>query len=228
MEELRNAGIGCSPHAFPLPDQAPDRIGRPPQQAQEPDGAGYANCEMARGASPFNSEPTDTMSKLISLNVLLTQEIKDLHSAESQLVKALPKMAKAASDADLKAGFKTHLDETKVHVERLDQIAAILGVSPRGKVCKAMKGLVEEGAETIEEEGDPVIKDLALIAAAQRVEHYEISGYGSARALAEALKLDEVVDLLQMTLDEESATDLILTRLAEQFLPAALKEDANA
>jgi ferritin-like metal-binding protein YciE len=168
------------------------------------------------------------MSKLISLNVLLTQEIKDLHSAESQLVKALPKMAKAASGAALKAGFKTHLDETKVHVERLDHIATILGVSPRGKVCKAMKGLVEEGAETIAEEGDPVIKDLALIAAAQRVEHYEISGYGSARALAEALKLDDVVDLLQMTLDEESATDLTLTRLAEQFLPAALKEDANA
>lgn len=168
------------------------------------------------------------MSKLTSLNVLLTQEIKDLYSAESQLVKALPKMAKASSAGTLRDGFKAHLDQTKVHVERLDQIATLLGVSPKGKVCKAMKGLVEEGAETIAEEGDPVVKDLALIAAAQRIEHYEISGYGSARALAETLKLDDVVNLLQATLDEESATDLILTRLAEQFLPAALGETAAA
>jgi hypothetical protein len=100
------------------------------------------------------------MSKLTSLTVLLTQEIKDLYSAETQLVAALPKMAKASSDAALKDGFKTHLEETKVHVERLDQVAKILGVSPKGKVCKAMKGLVEEGAETIEEAGDPVIKNL--------------------------------------------------------------------
>lgn len=168
------------------------------------------------------------MSKLTSLNVLLVQEIKDLYSAENQLVKALPKMAKAATDAALKAGFKAHLEETKVHAERLDQIATILGVSPKGKACNAMKGLVEEGAETIEEEGDPVIKDLALIAAAQRVEHYEISGYGTARAIAETLKLDDVVDLLQLTLEEESAADLILTRLAERLLPAAMGETADA
>ena len=168
------------------------------------------------------------MSKLTSLNVLLIQEIKDLYSAENQLVKALPKMAKAATDSALRNGFKAHLEETKVHAERLDQIATILGVSAKGKVCKAMKGLVEEGAETIGEEGDPVIKDLALIAAAQRVEHYEISGYGTARAIAEALKLDDVVDLLQLTLDEESATDLTLTRLAEEFLPAAMGETADA
>lgn len=120
------------------------------------------------------------------------------------------------------------LDEIKGHVERLDQIATILGVSPKGKVCKAMKGLVEEAAETIADEGDPVIKDLVLIAAAQRVEHYKISGYGSARALAETLKLDEVVDLLQITLDEESTADLILTRLAGQFPPTALGQTANA
>lgn len=167
------------------------------------------------------------MSKLASLNVLLTQEIKDLYSAETQLVAALPKMAKAASDAALKDGFKTHLEETKVHVERLDQIAKILGISPKNKVCKAMKGLVEEGAETIEEDGDPVIKDLALIAAAQRVEHYEISGYGSARAIAEALGLDDVVELLQTTLDEESATDEILTELADGLLPVALGDTAD-
>lgn len=167
------------------------------------------------------------MSKLTSLNALLIQEVKDLYHAEGQLVKALPKMVKSASDPALRDGFKTHLEETKVHVERLGKIAEILGVSPKGKVCKAMKGLVEEGAETIEEDGDPVIKDLALIAAAQRVEHYEISGYGSARALAEALKLDEIAALLQSTLDEESATDLILTRMAEKLLPTAMLDTAG-
>jgi ferritin-like metal-binding protein YciE len=136
-------------------------------------------------------------------------------------------MAKAASDDALKEGFTAHLEETKVHVERLDQIAEILGVSPKGKVCKAMKGLVEEGAETIGEEGDPILKDLALIAAVQKVEHYEISGYGSARAMAETLGLDDVVDLLQTTLDEEGAIDEALTALAEGFLPAALGDTAD-
>lgn len=168
------------------------------------------------------------MSKITSLNVLLAQEIKDLYSAENQLLKALPKMAKAASDAALKDGFEAHLEETKVHVERLEQIAEVLGVSPKGKACKAMKGLIEEGAETIEEDGDPILKDLALIVAAQKVEHYEISGYGSARAMAEALGLDDVVELLQTTLDEESATDESLTGLAEGFLPAALGDTADA
>ena len=158
------------------------------------------------------------MAKLTSLQVLLVQEIKDLYSAETQLVKALPKMAKAASNEDLIEGFKSHLEETKGHVERLEKAAEILGASPKGKVCKAMKGLVEEGAETIEEEGDPHIKDLALIGAAQRVEHYEIAGYGTARALAEALQLDEVVALLQETLDEESACDGTLTELAEAII----------
>lgn len=190
--------------------------------------SGHADCEKHRGKFQPNPEPIKLMSKLTSLNVLLVQEIKDLYSAENQLVKALPKMAKAATDAALKAGFKAHLEETKVHAERLDQIATILGVSPKGKACNAMKGLVEEGAETIEEEGDPVIKDLALVAAAQRVEHYEISGYGTARAIAETLKLDDVVDLLQLTLEEESAADLILTRLAERLLPAAMGETADA
>ncbi|RYD72642.1 MAG: DUF892 family protein, partial [Verrucomicrobiaceae bacterium] len=111
------------------------------------------------------------MAKLTSLDVLLVQEIKDLYNAETQLVKALPKMAKAASNPKLKEGFTKHLEETKGHVIRLEEAAEILGASPKGKVCKAMKGLVEEGAETIEEDGDPTIKDLALITAAQKVEH---------------------------------------------------------
>lgn len=161
------------------------------------------------------------MSKLNTLEDLLIHQVKDLYSAESQLVKALPKMAKAATDPTLKEGFKTHLEETKVHVERLQETATLLGGSPRGVTCLAMKGLVDEGAETIEEEAEPSIKDLALIAAAQKVEHYEISGYGSARELAEFLGLDEVVDLFQLTLDEELATDEILIQVAETIVATA-------
>lgn len=168
------------------------------------------------------------MSKLTSLETLLVQEIKDLYSAETQLVKALPKMAKAASNEDLKEGFKGHLEETKVHVERLEEIAKLLDATPRGKVCKAMKGLVEEGAEAIGEEGDPVLRDLALIIAAQKVEHYEISGYGSARTLAEWLGLDDVVTLLQSTLDEEGATDKKLTAISEELSEAAQEVGAGA
>ncbi|MEK7953292.1 ferritin-like domain-containing protein [Luteolibacter soli] len=167
------------------------------------------------------------MSKLTSLDILLVQEIKDLYSAENQLVKALPKMAKAAANPKLKEGFTKHLEETKGHVARLEEIAQLLGASPKGKVCKAMKGLVEEGAETIQEEGDPVIKDLALITAAQKVEHYEISGYGSARALAEALGQDEVVALLQATLDEEGTTDKTLTAVAQELIPEATTAAAD-
>jgi ferritin-like metal-binding protein YciE len=163
------------------------------------------------------------MAKLNTLEVLLAQEIKDLYSAENQLVKALPKMAKAATGPELKEAFKTHLEETKVHVQRLDEVAQLLEITPKGKVCKAMKGLVEEGSETIEEEGDGNVKDLALIGAAQKVEHYEISGYGTARALAEALGLDDVAELLQTTLDEEGDTDKLLTGLAEGIVPAALE-----
>ncbi len=161
------------------------------------------------------------MAKLNTLQDLLVHSIKDLYSAETQLVKALPKMAKAASDPDLAEGFKTHLEETKVHVTRLEEVAEILGVTPRGVSCKAMKGLVEEGAETIEEEAEDHIKDLALIAAAQKVEHYEISGYGSARALAETLGLKDVVKLLKTTEDEEGATDKKLTAAAETIVSSA-------
>lgn len=161
------------------------------------------------------------MAKLNTLHDLLVHSIKDLYSAESQLVKALPKMAKAATDPVLSQGFTDHLAETEGHVARLEQVGEILGASTRGVTCKAMKGLVEEGAETIEEEAEPTIKDLALITAAQKVEHYEISGYGSAIALAEALELPDVVDLLNATLEEESATDEKLTAAAETLIPSA-------
>lgn len=168
------------------------------------------------------------MPKLATLEVLLAQEIKDLYSAESQLVKALPKMAKAATSPELQEAFQKHLEETKIHVERLDEVAQLLEITPKGKVCKAMRGLVEEGAEVIEEDGDGTVKDLALIGAAQKVEHYEIAGYGTVRALAEALGLDEVVEILQTTLDEEGATDELLTGIAEQLTPMAVEGTAEA
>ncbi len=167
------------------------------------------------------------MPKLTDVMTLLVQEVKDLYSAENQLTKALPKMAKAASSPDLKKAFTDHLEETKNHAARLEQVAELLGASPRGKACAAMKGLIEEGSETIEEEGEAAIKDLALIAAAQRVEHYEISAYGTARALARALGLKQAADLLQATLDEEGAADKGLTKLADKLLPAAVENKAS-
>lgn len=153
--------------------------------------------------------------KLNTLDDLLLQELKDLYSAEKQLVKALPKMAKAASNEDLSAGFEEHLEQTKEHVERLDQIADELGVKLTGHKCKAMEGLIEEGAELIEEDGEDSVKDAGLIGAAQRVEHYEIAGYGTARSLAERLGHKKVAKLLAQTLEEEKETDEKLTELAE-------------
>jgi len=164
------------------------------------------------------------MAKLNTLQDLLIHNIKDLYSAETQLVRALPKMAKAAADPDLKAGFLTHLEETKVHVTRLEEVAELLGASPRGLSCKAMKGLVEEGEEAIDEEGEPSIKDLGLIAAAQKVEHYEISGYGTARAIAEAIGNKQVAKILKTTEDEEGATDKLLTTAAEKLMSTAPAE----
>jgi ferritin-like metal-binding protein YciE len=155
------------------------------------------------------------MSKLLTPRDLLVHELKDLYSAETQLTKALPKMAKAATNEELKQAFTTHLEETKVHVERLEQIMTRLDESPRGKKCKAMEGLVEEGKETIDENAAPEIKDLALIVAAQKVEHYEIAGYGSARTLADLCGETEIVGILQETLDEEGATDKLLTDIAQ-------------
>jgi len=154
---------------------------------------------------------------LSSLEDLLVEELKDLYSAESQLLKAIPKMAKAATSKELKAGFEKHLKQTEVHVERLEKICKDLDVSPKGKKCKAMEGLVEEGAEVIEEDAEPEVKDAALIAAAQRVEHYEIAGYGCVRTYAQLLGNDKAAKLLQQTLDEEGATDKALSKLAESI-----------
>lgn len=157
-----------------------------------------------------------------SLNELLEDCIKDLYSAENQLVKALPKMAKKAASESLREAFLAHLEETEGQVERLESIGKALDIKLKGKKCKAMEGLIEEGKEILEEEGRSAIIDSALIAAAQKVEHYEIASYGTARTIAEQLGESKVAKLLQETLDEEGEADKKLTSLSiEEILPAA-------
>lgn len=158
--------------------------------------------------------------KIESMDKLLEDQLKDLYSAENQLLKALPKMVKAARSPELQEAFNAHLKETKVQVERLDQIAKILGSKLTGKKCAAMEGLVEEGSEVLDADAPDQILDLALIAAAQRVEHYEISAYGSALALAENLEKMDIAELLDQTLDEESSADEKLTAVATEIFAA--------
>ena len=167
--------------------------------------------------------------KIPTIAKLLEDQLKDLYSAEGQLVKALPKMAKKASSPALKEAITSHLAETKIQVQRLDQVGQTLGIARMsGKKCKAMEGLIEEGSEVLEAEGPGPVIDSALIAAAQRVEHYEIAAYGTARVLAEQLGHDEVVTLLQETLDEESAADEKLTSVSEdEILPMAIEAEAE-
>lgn len=152
--------------------------------------------------------------KLNTLDDLLQHEIQDLYSAETQLLKALPKMAKAASHPELKDAFEEHLEQTKDHVERLKEAGELLDIKVTGHKCKAMEGLVAEGAELIGEDAEPDVRDAALIGAAQRVEHYEIAGYGTARCLAKQLGHEEVAELLEETLEQEKQTDVKLTELA--------------
>jgi ferritin-like metal-binding protein YciE len=155
------------------------------------------------------------------LKHLYVEELKDLYSAESQMVKALPKMIKAATSEDLRAGFEEHLEQTKGHVSRLEEIFKALGESPKGKRCKGMEGLIKEGGEMIEEDPAPEELDAGLISAAQRVEHYEIAGYGCVSTYAKLLGEDEAVSLLRETLEEEKKTDEKLTQLAESINLAA-------
>lgn len=164
------------------------------------------------------------MPAIKSLRDLLVDELRDLHSAENQLVKALPKMARAASNDDLREGFQEHLEETKGHVDRLERCFKILGEKAKGKMCHAMKGLVEEGAEAIDSDSPDRVKDANLIGAAQRVEHYEIAAYGTARAFAETLGETKIVNLLQQTLDEEGETNKKLTAIAEEVNEQAHEE----
>jgi ferritin-like metal-binding protein YciE len=160
------------------------------------------------------------MAKIKSLHDLFVHELRDLFSAEKQLLKALPKMAKAATHEELKEGFEQHLQETEAQVERLEQIFEKLGVSSRGEKCVAMEGLIEEGKKLMEEEMPENVLDAALIGAAQKIEHYEIAGYGTAKTFAEILSEDEAADLLEQTLNEEKETDTKLTELAENNVNA--------
>src|SRR4051812_6846316 len=165
------------------------------------------------------------MAEQSGLRELYIDELKDIYNAETQLVKALPKMAKAASSEELSSGFEEHLEQTKEHVQRLEQIFESLGENPKGKKCKGMEGLVEEAAEMIDEDFEDNIKDAGLIGAAQRVEHYEIAAYGTVRAFAETLGESEHVSLLEQTLEEEKETDEKLTELASQINEEASSED---
>ena len=155
---------------------------------------------------------------LQTLQDLYVSELKDLYNAEQQLLKALPKMAKGASSAELKDAFNQHLQQTEHQVERLDRIFKNLGKTPRGKKCLGMQGLIEEGNELLKEKADPSVKDAGLISAAQRVEHYEMAGYGTVRTFDLTLGFDDAAQALQETLDEEGNTDHKLTQLAESMI----------
>ena len=162
------------------------------------------------------------------LRHLYVEELKDLYSAENQLVKALPKMAKASASEDLRAGFEGHLKQTKDHVARLEKIFKALGESPKGKKCTGMEGLIKEGAGMIEEDLPPEELDAGLISAAQHVEHYEIAGYGCVSTYAKLLGEDQAVSLLRQTLEEEKETDKKLTQLAGRInLEAAKSKESD-
>jgi ferritin-like metal-binding protein YciE len=150
-----------------------------------------------------------------SMQDLYLHELKDIYNAEKQILQALPKMAEKAKHNELRQAFEEHRAVTEEQVRRLETIFSDLGQSPGGKKCKGMEGLIEEGEELLEEQADPDVRDAALIGAAQRVEHYEIAAYGTARTYAQQLGFDKHADLLQRTLDEEGETDKRLTKLAE-------------
>jgi len=156
--------------------------------------------------------------KIESLRDLYVEQLHDLYSAETQLVEALPKMAKAASTPQLQNAFQEHLTQTKTHVQRIEQIFQKLGTKPKDQTCKGMEGLLKEGSEMIKMKGEPAAIDAGLIAAAQRVEHYEIAGYGCVHTYAQQLGEQQDAQLLQQTLNEEGQTDKKLTQLAEQLI----------
>jgi ferritin-like metal-binding protein YciE len=152
--------------------------------------------------------------QLQNLHDLFVEQLQDLYSAEQQLVEALPKMANASSHEELRDAFEHHLEETRGHVQRLEQIFSQIGETPGGEKCKGMEGLIKEGQEVLEMQGDPNVIDAALIAAAQRVEHYEIAGYGTVKTLADHLDLGDAKGILDETLDEEAKADKLLTKIA--------------
>jgi len=162
-----------------------------------------------------------------ALKELYIDELKDIYNAENQLVKALPKMAKAATSEELRTGFEEHLEQTRGHVQRLEQIFKALGEKPSGKKCKGMEGLVAEGQEMMGEDFEDDVMDAALISAAQRVEHYEIAAYGTVRTYAELLGEDTAVQLLEQTLEEEKETDQKLTDMASEINVKAMGEGSG-
>jgi ferritin-like metal-binding protein YciE len=172
------------------------------------------NPGFSRSANFFYMRLTSL--KLESVQDLFLAELRDLYDAENQLLKALPKMVEAATAPSLKMAFNQHLQETKGHVGRLDRAFRELQVKPSGETCEAMKGLVKEGEEFIQAKGEPMVRDAGLIGAAQRVEHYEMAGYGTARTLAKRLGFHEIATILQETLEEESQADKKFTEVAER------------
>ena len=169
-----------------------------------------------------------TSLKLDSVHDLLIAELRDLHDAEKHLVEALPKMAEAASSTELRDAFSHHLEETRRHLTRLDEMFKNLDEKPSGETCEAMKGLIKEGEHFIHAKGEPEVRDAGLIGAAQRVEHYEMAGYGTARTLATRLGFHDIAKTLQATLDEEGAADRKLTSIAEGNVnPTAAKMAAK-
>jgi ferritin-like metal-binding protein YciE len=168
------------------------------------------------------------MSSIKTFNALLVDELKDLYYAEKQLVKVLPKMAQAASSADLRDAFTGHLEETRGHVDRLEKAFEILGEPAKTKTCHAMDGLIKEGGEALDMDGPSALRDANIIGAAQRVEHYEMAAYGTARSFAEVLGQDDVVALLQQTLEEESNANKKLTSISAEVNTEALHAGENA
>lgn len=164
--------------------------------------------------------------KIDSVDKLFINELKDLYSAEKQITRALPKMAKAATSEELRDAFQTHLEETRGQIERLERVFEMIGKPASGKTCKAMKGLLEEGEETMKETLEGELRDAAMIGAAQRVEHYEIAAYGTVRTLADLMGQKEISKLLQETLDEEGSTDKKLTKIAMTVNRQAQQEAA--
>jgi ferritin-like metal-binding protein YciE len=188
-------------------------------------GSVLKNAPLIKLGNKSGIRKATTVMKLDTLQKLYTNELRDLYNAENQLLKALPKMAKAASSQELKDAFEKHLEQTKTHVERLEQAFEELDEKPKGKTCRAMKGLIEEGSEILKEDGEESVLDAGIIVAAQKVEHYEIAGYGSVRTFAHLLGKDKSAKLLQTTLDEESETNEILNKLAESVVnPEAVME----
>ena len=160
-----------------------------------------------------------------TLQELFVEQLRDILDAEKQLVKALPKLAKAAESEDLSEGLRNHLEETQNQVTRLEEVFGMVGVAPRAKPCKGMRGLIEEGNEAVQDEDKGPLRDLAIIAGAQRVEHYEISAYGTVRTIAEQLELNDAVELLQQTETEEKEADEKLTEVAMSIYESVEEEE---